>query len=146
MVETRRPWSAEDKSAFARTLKASFGARAVHEGEFCIQVDSDFGRVDVVPQSGDFVPNASGRNAMPTDRFHANPKGQQAVRLVKVQAEERGRAWKGDRIERLVLGAQKEHPAWTNRELANAVCSRLGSSQRATRDIEAESSRTSTRC
>ena len=55
-------------------------------------------------------------------KFHANPKGQQAVRLVKVHSEDQG--WKGDKIERLVLQAQQEFPTSTSQELAYIAAQR----------------------
>lgn len=43
------------------------------------------GPVDVVPLTGEFLPN--GHNGFPIDRFHNNPRGQQAVRGLKEHSD-----------------------------------------------------------
>jgi len=123
LMVSSRPWTASDKLHVTSELQKQFGRDAVHESRYRIKVQTKAGSVDVVPQRAEFLP--SQRNAPPTDRFHANPKGQQAVRGIKMRAQAEGLHLKGDHIERKVLKAQQEHPHLRNFELEGFVFDQL---------------------
>ena len=123
MVESPRPWTATDKSSLAQRLKRTFGDHAVEERGKLITLQTAAGEVDVVPLRAEFLPGQ--RNAAPTNRFLANPKGQQVVRNVKMRSQQEGRGWKGDAIERQTLKAQQESPKLANFELERIVYARL---------------------
>lgn len=118
LVETPRPWTLLDKQQLAVAFQHVFGAAAVNERTFMITLVTKAGDVDVVPYAAEFTPS---KNALPTDRFLNNKKGQQVVRGVKMRAQEAGLKIKGDVIERQTIRAQKQHPAFANFELEDLV-------------------------
>merc|ERR1712217_223437 len=113
----------EDKARLVDSLILAFGKKHVHERQATVQLNLPSGKVDIVPRRGEFVPG--GERPSPTDHFHNNPAGRQAVRAVKMHAEAQGLPWSGHRIEQAVIAHQKCDPNALNFQLANAAIESL---------------------
>ena len=121
MVSAQRPMTSDDKRNLVGALRQEFGCAAVEEHKYHIQASTTAGTVDVVPRHAEFLRGPNFRNVEPRDRFHANTKGQAAVRGVKMFADDYGYQWKGrssakDHLEKgTCVSKPQKYILWLNR-------------------------------